>query len=154
MNTMKLKKSDVAPILALIGGRAATYRGRKFKLELRDSYSLNNGDLVWDGGSKLEVTFLRYTAAPTESTALALPGQKVGLEIVDAASAMECPVTGGAQNLNVAAIPPNVMIVEHSHFCGKDMGFRFIVSKNSKLLPPGFVAVEGKEISLALPAAR
>jgi hypothetical protein len=52
MTTTKLRKNDVAPILNLLG---SDYNGRKFSLGIRETYSVNNGDLLWDGGSVIRL---------------------------------------------------------------------------------------------------
>ena len=118
----KLARKNVAGILALIG--AEDYRGRKFALVQQDTYTVNNGDLIWDGGSKTTVTFIRRNDA----------GQ---IEVVDALAALGSPVTEGGRTLR-SQIPADVMIVEHSVFGGHDCGYRFIVASNSvhRITPP------------------
>lgn len=117
MTATKLRKSDVAPILNLLG---SDYKGRKFSLGIRETYSVNNGDLLWDGGSKTEVTFLRQTHGKWE--------------IISASDIMPCAMTQGAATMNVR-IPADAMIVERSWFCGTDCGYTFIVAPGSAFLP-------------------
>lgn len=117
MSKTKLRKSDVSVILSVLG---SDYNGRKFTLEIRDTYSVNNGDLLWDGGSKTEVSFLRQVGSEWQ--------------IVSASDILPCAVTGRAATVNVR-IPTDAMIVERSFFCGRDMGYTFIVSPGSTFLP-------------------
>lgn len=109
-----LTKAQALPVLRAIG--ASEYRGRKFRLRAQAQYSINNGDLIGGGGSKTTVTFLRLRAGV--------------LDRVDGLNAIGCPVTTGPRTFT-AEIPPDVLIVEHSMFCGKDMGYTFIVGSLS-----------------------
>jgi hypothetical protein len=122
MTATKLRKSDVAPILNLLG---SDYNGRKFSLGIRETYSVNNGDLLWDGGSKTEVNFLRQVAGKWE--------------IVSASDIMPCAYGDGAATVNVR-IPTDTMIVERSWFCGTDCGYTFIVAPGSAFLPRAICA--------------
>ena len=127
MTTTKLRKNDVAPILNLLG---SDYKGRKFSLGIRETYSVNNGDLLWDGGSKTEVNFLRQVAGEWQ--------------IVSASDIMPCAYSEGAATMKVR-IPADAMIVERSWFCGTDCGYTFIVAPGSTFLPKaiGTPAVAG-----------
>ena len=117
MTATKLRKNDVAPILNLLG---SDYKGRKFSLGIRETYSVNNGDLLWDGGSKTEVNFLRQVAGEWQ--------------IVSASDIMPCAYSEGAATMKVR-IPADAMIVERSWFCGTDCGYTFIVAPGSAFLP-------------------
>lgn len=122
MTTMtKPKKSQVLPLLAAVG--RAGYTGRKFSVVRQATYALNNGDLVWQGGSRTEVWFLR---------AVARAGGRTTFEVVDAAVALGCPVRDGAATLR-GPIPADVVVVEYSVFCGVDCGFRFIAGTHGWL---------------------
>lgn len=131
MPKAKLTKKQVEPIFSLmpcsdIKEEFKAYRGRRFILDVQANYYLNNGDLVWDGGSKMDVTFIRNVEGR--------------LEVVDAATAIANPMKE-AQTVSTK-IPPNIMIVERSFFCGKDMGFRFIVAPQSAFLPSALQITE------------
>ena len=113
----KLNKKQVANILTAVPG-GSSYTGRKFSLTIQDTYTLNNGDFVWDGGSKTEVYFVKR-----------LDNR---FEIIDAQNVMANPVRDGGQTVTFS-IPPDAVVVERCYFCGKDMGFTFFVSGNSNL---------------------
>lgn len=78
-NGLKLATAQARPLLAALGHSG--YKGRKFTLRAQATYTLNNGDLEWGGGSRVEVTFVRVR-----------DGQ---LQAVDARDAMACAVTQG-----------------------------------------------------------
>jgi hypothetical protein len=83
------------------------YRGRKFKIEARTTLTLSG--VHWDGGSRSEFRAVRLTDN--------------GVASLDTSAApWNCKVEGSR-----VEIPEGVAIVEHSIFCGKDMGLRVYV---------------------------
>lgn len=113
----KLNKKQIANILAVVPG-GTHYTGRKFTLTVQDTYTLNNGDFAWDGGSKTEVYFVKRLAN--------------GFEVIDAEDVMIDPVRHGGQTTTFT-IPADAVVVERCYFCGRDMGFTFYVSSKSCL---------------------
>lgn len=116
MTTTKLRKSDVAPILNLLG---SDYKGRKFSLSVQKSYTVDNADLIWSGGSKKTVHFLRQSAGKWE--------------IVDISTVLPNVYSNGMRMRQ--DLPENVMVVEHDVFQGTDCGYTFIVAPGSAFLP-------------------
>lgn len=136
VNTLpvKLSKASFKPILAAIG--RSDYNGRKFRARAQKSYSVNNGDLVWGGGSRTTVWFLRVEAGR--------------LEVVDARDALPNALRDGAATFS-ADIPANILVVEHSVFCGVDAGYTLIAAPRTAALPPAIAAIAAPPIA-ALPA--
>lgn len=130
----KLSKASFKPILAALGHSA--YKGRKFRLRAQKSYTVNNGDLLWGGGSRTRVWFLRVEADR--------------LTIVDACDALPSALDGAATF--DAEIPPNVLIVEHSFFCGEDAGYTLIAAPRTAALPPAIASLAASTALPALPA--
>lgn len=117
--TQKLSKKQVANILAVVPG-GTSYTGRKFTLSVQDTYTLNNGDFAWDGGSKTEVYFVRRLL------------DRKGFEVINAEDVMANPIRDGGQTATFS-IPPDAVVVERCFFCGRDMGFTFHVAGNNNL---------------------
>lgn len=93
------------------------YRGRKFRLEYRDSVTLHGR--YWSGGSKSD-----WMAVNLE-TRQAFAPEIGGFE--------NPPQFGGLRSDPKIDIPPGVAIVEHVIFCGKDLGLRVYVRGNTPL---------------------
>lgn len=93
------------------------YNGRHFKLEQRDRVNVTS---YWDGGSRDSFVFVRLADMATVPIASINPLRDAG----------HAPVE----------LPEGVVCVEHSIFCGKDMGLTFYV-RDAKLLP--LPALEG-----------
>lgn len=112
-HSTKLRKSDLpAALLAAF----PNYSGRKFRLEVTESVTFY--DLNASGG-----TWNRYTLVSLDGQgAAALPHESPFNPRVEGATFM---------------LQPHFVVVEHSHFCGKDLGLRFHVhpSDVAKLLP-------------------
>ena len=98
---MKVRKADVWPVV-----RAAfpEYNGQKFAVEVKERLTLH--DLHWDGGTRNE-----YVAVKLAS------GESSRAKVANA------PWSERAEGASVD-IPPGIAIVEHSIFCGKDIGIR------------------------------
>ncbi len=120
-HSTKLRKSDIpAALLAAF----PNYSGRKFQIEVTEKVSFY--DLNWDGG-----THNAYAL-------VSLDGQGA------AALPRESPFNPRAEGATFA-LPPRFVVVEHSHFCGRDVGLRFHVhpSDVAKLLPSAGEAAQG-----------
>jgi hypothetical protein len=90
---------------------------------------------VWGGGSRTTVWFIRVDAGR--------------LEVVDARDALPNALRDGAATFS-AEIPANVLVVEHSVFCGDDVGYTLIAAPRSAALPPAIAALVAPPIA-ALP---
>lgn len=123
--TIKLTKSQALPILRTLG--YASTRSRSFAVRVQVEYAVNNGDLIWQGGSKTEVTFLRRRGE--------------GWNVVSASDVLPEPVTGGGATLR-GKVPADVMIVEYWRDAGRE-GFSFVVAPGSTFLPPALEASRG-----------
>jgi len=101
MNTsLKVKKSEVAPIVEYA---FPNYTGRKFSVEAAERVTFY--DTNWGGGTR------------NVYVALNMDTSKGGRFIAPAPWVN--PLEGKTYDL-----PENVVIVEHSIFCGKDCGIR------------------------------
>jgi len=97
MTTIKLKKSQVRQILQMT---FPEYRGRKYKIEFRDTVTFY--DTNWSGGTRNTYRFVRAD------------GKVADLPVA-------APWANPAERLTVE-VPPDVLVVRHSFFCGQDMG--------------------------------
>jgi hypothetical protein len=83
------------------------YNGRKFSAEVKSKYYLSN---YWDGGSRNYMVAIDLLtgriAEPSHGSTV--PFNSIANTCID--------------------IPPGIGILEHSFFCGKDMGVRLYVS--------------------------
>lgn len=109
---IKLTKQDAAPIL---GMTFPDYNGRKFFVVL--TYTVTFCDTNWSGG-----TCNKYAAVNRQgqSAHLYVPAPWVN------------PVEG-----KIVELTPDVIVAEHSYFCGKDCGITFYMhpSNAPKWLP-------------------
>lgn len=119
---MKVRKQDV---WAVVERAFPEYRGRKFALRARGSVVLS--DLHWSGGTRNQ-----YCA--------------VALDDSGRANALQLPApwfhnAEGAE----CVIPEGWAVVEHTHYCGKDMGITVHVRPDAvaKLLPNASVLAHG-----------
>lgn len=110
-DTIKLTKKDVKSILEKT---YPEYTGRKFKAEICTTYHMEN---YYDGGTCYECTLMNFDG-----------------EVIPSSSLKFNPLTDPRAHATFT-IPDDVMVVEHCHFCGQDLGIRFIVSPTSKFLP-------------------
>ena len=94
------------------------YRGRKLRIERADTYRMQN---YWDGGSR---SYVKALDLATGRVSEAAPSS--GNPFNDIAHA-------------VVAIPPGIALVEHSIFCGKDIGITVYVSNPGAIDGPGIV---------------
>jgi len=119
---MKVSRKDVK---VLVEATFPEYRGRKFRLMASNSVVLT--DLNWSGGSR------------SVYRACTITGQSTGDSSKYNAQA---PWNNQAEG-KVLSIPPGFVVVEHSDFCGKDMGLRIYVNPADmpKFLTDGVVGV-------------
>ena len=112
MSTHHLEKSDVPATLR------AGYNGRKFKVRICDDGQVSLQGDYWDGGSRNSYKLVQLTT---------------GAEVNDvagtllAASDLKYPPQFGGrpESERTVTIPEGWCVVEHSIFCGKDMGLTF-----------------------------
>lgn len=123
---VKLTRKECKPLL---DRSFPNYNGRKFSLVVADRLTLS--DTNWGGGTRNSYAFIREDGA--------------ALELV-APAPWRNPVEG-----ETFTIPDNVIVVEHTVFCGKDLGIRFYVSSGCKALPPAAREMLAPPL-LALPA--
>lgn len=112
----KLSKTQVKPILAVINHEGTT--SRRHMLYARENYTVNNGDLIWQGGSKKEIFFLRQVCG--------------AWEICNASDVMPSALHNPETCL--FKIPRDVMIVEFWRM-GQDQGYDYVTSPDSIFLP-------------------
>lgn len=91
---------------SLIGG----YRGNMFRVIVAETVHIPSNAGLWDGGSR-DVFVARRMA---DGFDVPFPGQDTA------------PWDRGRQDRTVT-LRPGIAVVEHSHFCGKDMGLRIYV---------------------------
>lgn len=107
MNTViTARKAEVADILKIT---FPDYKGRTFRVCYTTDVTFY--DTNWGGGSKNTYAAVQMTTG------------KVGRMVVPA------PWVNGIEGQRVQ-LPEDVVIVEHSVFCGKDMGIRFHVHES------------------------
>lgn len=99
--TFTVRKAQIAPLLAQT---FPEYRGRTFKVEFRERVTF--GDLHWDGGTRSCYKFLDMRSGDTQPLPVGNP--------------WNCPFEGKTLEL-----PEDVVVVEHSIFCGQDTGITF-----------------------------
>lgn len=119
MKDLKLNKKDIAEIVA---AAYPEYRGRKFSLSFQKEYHMSD---YWSEGSRTYVT------------AIKLENNHIQMSTPDAVALN--PFKDQAHiTFN---IPKNAALVEHTYFCGKDLGIRIVVHPDTILIPkliPGF----------------
>ena len=114
---MKLTKKQAWPIVSRV---FPEYKGRKFTLEYGDNVTF--WDLNWSGGSR------------TYYAAVQLNGDKARVF-----SAMPAPWNNPLEGESVA-LSPNVAVVTHTFFQGKDCGIHILVSRGTIHSIPQLVA--------------
>lgn len=110
------------------------YNGRNFQVEAATEITINNHAGYWDGGSRDTFYVVRLRdgqRASLNDKTLLHPGKVQAGEIT-------------------YPIPPGIVVVEHSIFCGKDMGLRFYVHPNdiAPMLPVPVKLSENEEFVL------
>lgn len=105
MTILKLKKADCKEIVNMT---FPIYKGRKFKLSLKEKHYIY--DSYWDGGSRIFTKFIQFEINKIKE----LP------ERIHEGKEFD--------------IPDNILIVEHSYFCGNDMGITIICTPTSEFI--------------------
>lgn len=110
--------TDHQDVIAIAKRAYPDYNGRKFRVEVCE-HPLDVRS-SWEGGSRNYFTFLRLDTGNT----MEVPAQ----------SAFDAQIKGA----DSVALVPGLVCVEHSYFCGKDMGIRIHVhpANAPALLPP------------------
>jgi hypothetical protein len=113
---MKVKKADIAPLLA---ATYPAYKGRKFFVHASETVRLDN--LNWDGGSRAQYK------------AVTLDGRAVGN---GAALNMPHPADNKAEG-TILPIPQGAVIAKESIYCGIECGITFYINPADmpRLLP-------------------
>src|SRR5208282_5018879 len=114
MNTIYLDSKDVPQYLR------DGYTGKKFKAVVTDSITVPQDAGVWGGGSRDTYRFVELATGRS----------------VPSPCQQSAPWSQERQEFN-SPLPAGIAMVEHSMFCGKDMGLTFYVHPDSaaKLLP-------------------
>jgi hypothetical protein len=111
---MRIKKKDIPkPLLKAFPG----YRGRTYRVEIRERVSLSNA--YWGGGTRSEYVAVNLSTGEIMSADRAIRNP------------FRCPSSPQVE------LPPNVVIVEHAIFCGKDCGLIFHVRPDN--VPPALM---------------
>jgi hypothetical protein len=104
---LKVTRAQVAP---LVRGTFPNYQGRKFRVEAAEAVTL--ADLNWSGGTRSQYRACTLTGEPTG-----------GADRYNAMAPWANPAEG--QRLPV---PAGFAVVEHTQFCGKDLGLRIYLN--------------------------
>jgi len=109
-----------------------SYRGRKFKWTVAEEVEMP--DTAWSGGSRSTYAGVNLTTRRSATLPNFNPSE-----------------FGGPPTTPVVPVRPGMAIVEHSIFCGKDMGLTFYVhpSDAPRLLPPTENLHDNEKIVLA-----
>ena len=101
---------------ALLGG----YSGKKFKAVVTTSVTINGQDGLWSGGSRDTFRAIKLETGET----------------VPVSDNMSAPWDNTRKDRTIE-LKPGIAVIEHSIFCGKDMGLTFYVHPENaaKLLP-------------------
>lgn len=96
------------------------YSGRSFKARIGETMTIPSTAGLWEGGSRDTFRFIRITDGAA----------------VDAVKHQLAPWDGSRRDIPVT-LRPGFAVVEHSYFCGKDMGLTFYVhpSDAAPMLP-------------------
>lgn len=110
--------------------KAVDYNGRKVKLKVAEKVTLSG--TYWSGGSKS--TYIALNLATME---------------VHVAPGMAPPQFGGPSDPPVVPLTDGMAIVEHSVFCGKDMGLTvYINPTNAAPMLPVSVSLTTEEVKV------
>ena len=114
MNTIYLEPNQVPSTLK------GNYCGKKFKAVITDTVTVPSDAGIWGGGSRDTFTFIEIAT-----------GRSIPSPCQDTA-----PWDNRRQEFS-GTLPAGVAMVEHSIFCGKDMGLTFYLRPENaqKLLP-------------------
>lgn len=98
-----------------------SYTGKMFKARICDTVTIPADAGLWDGGSRDTYTVIRMADGAT----------------IPAARHNAAPWDSNRQN-RVVTLEPGICVVEHTMFCGKDMGLTFHIRADdvASMLPP------------------
>lgn len=135
--------------LQALANKVFGYSGHKFQVNPAESVTTPS---YWDGGSKTDwavVTQKSAGYAPEGSTALTVGDNQYNVLTVGECGSAFSP---DAPTFNIT---PNMFVMAHSIFCGKDMGITFYVhpSRLPALLPAPSAALS-RECRIVLCATR
>ena len=128
MSTFHIDKPD--PFLKrIVAATFPRYKGRKFKLSTRIPTSL---DSYWYGGSKCSYAFYCLDTGKTFDVHINHPAFEAN------------------QPRDLEELPRRIIIVEHSYFCGRDMGITIYANQAdlAPLLPEQTELTEDERIVL------
>lgn len=116
MSTHWIDKPDET-LRKIIAATFPSYRGRKFKLSTDIPTRI---DSYWSGGSKSSFSFYELSTG----------------KVLDVASNHPFFEAGNPRELD--GLPPGIILVKHSIFCGKDMGITVYANSGdlTPMLPP------------------
>ena len=107
---MKITRKEAQPILKAIN---SDYAGRKISVKFTNRVSFY--DTNWGGGTRNQYTAVNMNTS--KASTFYAPAPWIN------------PVEGQSIEL-----PENILIVEHSHFCGRDMGITIYAHPSRKQL--------------------
>ena len=109
------------------------YTGRKYQAAIGDTVHMT--DTSWGGGTRSTYQFIELATGRT----VPVPGNPDPVQF------------GGNMEGKTVSIPDNCAVVEHSIFCGKDMGITFHMHEvdANKLLPKPDLLTKAEQIVLA-----
>jgi hypothetical protein len=117
MNYDEYKKSD-PKVAHIIQATYPNYKGRrKVRVQKRESYHVTD---YWDGGSRNYVQFFNVRT-----------GQNVAIESVDYEQQEQSNPFG--LRLGTVRLSSDVVAVENTIFCGKNLGIRIYVHPDAEL---------------------
>lgn len=120
--TTTTKLTSSSPLAKLVRAVFPEYRGRKIKAATRSTCTMAN---YWDGGSRVYVKAVELATG----------------KIVEPAEFTANPMNHGAGA--TFEIPPGVAMIEHSIFCGSDMGLTVVTGPAAELpAAPVALAIE------------
>jgi hypothetical protein len=133
--TIEVKFSEVSEIIRAAFPGAASRR--PVKINRADTYSVRD---YWDGGSRGECRFVEVTSLKVMRS--------------DQAPREALQRNGNPYNLPIytVSLTPAYMVVEHTIFCGKDMGYRIhVCNERFDSLP---VVNVGEKLTSYIPCER
>lgn len=116
MSTHHIEKPD-ATVRKIVNATFPSYKGRKFKLSTDIPSRLNS---YWNGGSRDYFSFYELSTG----------------KVLDVGS--NHPFFEAGKPRDLEELPPGIVIVKHSIFCGKDMGITIYANASdlAPMIPP------------------
>ncbi len=116
MNENKISYADPR-VKRIVNDCYPTYRGRKVRVSIGIP---KNVDSYWDGGSKDSYTFYQPSTRKTFHVHTNHPFFEANQP----------------RTINAETVPEDVLLIEHSIFCGKDIGITIHIPENRMELLP------------------